>query len=584
MIVLILFVSLFAAPAAAEGTNEGGTAQKQKLTVTGFDAAEIGYMLDENERTYSEYNAGTELHVSSKEKIAHITVRFFDKAVEFRLSANGTSVDCGKELYLHGYVNVADAVGAAEDIVLTFGDKANVAEFAAYGVGTLPDDVQVWNPPLDRADLVMYSSHADDEQLFFSGVLPDSVAKGAAVEVVYFCDHSGESMRPHEQLDGLWAVGVRNYPVFGIFPDLYSESLEGAYYAYGAQGYGEEDFMAWQVENIRRFRPQVLVGHDVNGEYGHGTHLLNSETLQKAVIAAADSTQYPGSAEEYGVWDTPKTYLHLYPENAIVLDFDTPLDYFGGKTAYEVSCEGFSFHKSQHWTWFYNWMYGPEGARYTAASQITSYSPCNWGLWRTTVGTDTTPDLFEHIEFYPKPEPEQPEETAPVEPEETTRAEQDETTPAEPEETTAAAADETAPKKGISGGTVVLIFVSVALVALVGYVYFRVKANKRRLEEEQKRRRAERMRRAAQMHRRAEQLRFRAEQMRYSAEQTRNPEQMHLAERMLYDSDRMHRRAEQIRRGAGQTRSMPRPQMPTEQMRRTPYPQMPPEQMRRRRQ
>ena len=37
-----------------------------------------------------------------------------------------------------------------------------------------------------------------------------------------------EPVRQHEELDGLWECGIKNYPVKGTFEDLYSLSLEKA--------------------------------------------------------------------------------------------------------------------------------------------------------------------------------------------------------------------------------------------------------------------------------------------------------------------------------------------------------------------
>ena len=142
-------------------------------------------------------------------------------------------------------------------------------------------------------------------------------------------------------MDGLWTVGVENYPILPDFPDLYSESLEHA-----RTVYDEEAVISYQVELIRRFRPDVIVGHDINGEYGHGGHRLNADALMQAVELAADSAACPESLS-LGVWDTPKTYLHLYPENQIVMDWDQPLEAFGGKTAAEVAAEGYACHASQ---------------------------------------------------------------------------------------------------------------------------------------------------------------------------------------------------------------------------------------------
>lgn len=40
--------------------------------------------------------------------------------------------------------------------------------------------------------------------------------------------------------------------------------------------------------------------------------MFTALSMEKAVELAADASYQPRSAEKYGVWDTPKTYLHLY--------------------------------------------------------------------------------------------------------------------------------------------------------------------------------------------------------------------------------------------------------------------------------
>ena len=80
------------------------------------------------------------------------------------------------------------------------------------------------------------------------------------------------------------------------------------------------------------------------------------------------------------------------------MDYDIPLDYFGGKTAYEVSKIGYSYHKSQQYTWFTKWLNGPHNS-YTSIKQITTYSPTIFGLYYTTVGEDVNKnDMFENID------------------------------------------------------------------------------------------------------------------------------------------------------------------------------------------
>ena len=116
------------------------------------------------------------------------------------------------------------------------------------------------------------------------------------------------------------------------------------------------------------------------------------------------------------MWDVPKTYIHLWGERQIVMDYDTPLAFFGGRTAYQMSVEGYGCHNSQHWTWFTRWLLGTDEAPITAASQIGKYSPCEFGLYRTTVGDDEAGDMFEHVTLRRDIPPEtQPPETTPPE-------------------------------------------------------------------------------------------------------------------------------------------------------------------------
>jgi len=252
---------------------------------------------------------------------------------------------------------------------------------------------------LEKADLLLFSSHADDEHLFFAGILPYCAAKGIKVQVVYMTNHNDNPIRNIELINGLWAVGITNYPVISPFPDLFSESLADAIRVYKSRGVSEDDFIEFCVYNIRRFKPQVAVGHDSNGEYGHGTHMLSSAALMKAVVLAGDNSYQGESLDKYGVWDTPKTYINLWKERLIILSINEPLPFFDGKTAFQVSQHGFSFHKSQHWTWFYRWLYGTEQAPVTSSTQIKIYQPGRFGLYRTLVGDDSQDagDFFENI-------------------------------------------------------------------------------------------------------------------------------------------------------------------------------------------
>ena len=89
----------------------------------------------------------------------------------------------------------------------------------------------------------------------------------------------------------------------------------------------------------------------------------------------------------------PKTYVHLYPENPIRMNWDIPTERFNGMTPYEVcKKQGFPAHKSQ-----YKGFAGYFAGRETADS-IRENSPCEYGLYRSTVGADVQKDdLFENL-------------------------------------------------------------------------------------------------------------------------------------------------------------------------------------------
>jgi LmbE family N-acetylglucosaminyl deacetylase len=249
--------------------------------------------------------------------------------------------------------------------------------------------VQKWEAPYDRADMLFISAHSDDEALFFGGVIPTYVDKGYRLQVAYMCEfYRTEPYRRHEQLNGLWTMGIDHYPQLGEFEDLYSESLDGAMAQQDI-----DEVTEYVVRTVRRFKPQVLISHDFDGEYGHGQHMLLAEATARALKVTADSNEYTDSAGKYGTWDVPKAYFHLYGENEIELDARIPLNSFGGKTCLEVAAEAYKKHESQQWMWFYvSDGYDEEGNPTDYECSCTKY-----GLYKTAVGNDTGNDLMENI-------------------------------------------------------------------------------------------------------------------------------------------------------------------------------------------
>lgn len=342
--------------------------------------------------------AGAELTLQSEE-IGSLYLIFSEAHGEYQIIDNetGETREFGSGEYYHEFADLQEAFGKdLRDITLRFPRETKLCEVHVFTPGEVPDWVQKWTTcPDGEADLMLISAHGDDEQLFMGGVLPEYAGeRGMNVQVVYLTNHFNfQAYRIHEMLDGLWACGVRQYPVFGPFRDIYSMRMADAYSVHASFGETREVMLDFFVEQLRRFRPMVAITHDVNGEYGHAQHQICADLLMEAVSLSSDPDQFPETAEKYGTWDVPKTYLHLYPENPIVMDWDQPLEAFDGMTAFQVCRDyGFPAHASQvkDFAWYY--------AKMERAADIPQYSPCQYGLFRSTVGEDREKnDFFENV-------------------------------------------------------------------------------------------------------------------------------------------------------------------------------------------
>ncbi len=387
---------------------------KTVMSAEGFQS--VSKLFDGSRGSYETAGEGAVVKAQREDGISSLYIEFDRVPTAWTLtdSGKGVSVTCGENGFLHEYVNVESLFGyLPTEVEMHFAKDTVVADIYGFSVGELPTWVQTWELPCEQADLLLVTTHSDDEQLFFAGVLPYyTIEKGLEVQVAYVVQHfqaysTLNHTRPHEQLDGLWTVGVRHYPVMSDFPDLYAESkdrqtaFDQAKAAFASVGVTYDDFVNYMITCLRRFKPLVVVSHDLNGEYGHGAHVYAAAALTEAITLSGDAEKYPESAAQYGTWNVEKTYLHLYDQNQIVMDWDTPLESLGGKTPFQVTQEGFGCHKSQHWTWFNRWIYGTSDAPISLASQISSYSPCNYGLYQTNVGLDVVGgDFFENVKTY----------------------------------------------------------------------------------------------------------------------------------------------------------------------------------------
>ena len=337
----------------------------------------VSRLLDGNVATSCTAKERFELKIQSDTPIYGIYFIWNHTPPQWTLS--GEETVCGGD---YGFWHEYKPLNGGLSYTLTWDGTGTLADIYLFDKGNLPDYVQVWEPPCEKADFLLLPTHADDEHLWFGGTMPYYGGDlGYKIQVVYLMKHVYG--RHHELINGLWTGGVRNYPIISEFTDRYCDDI------YEAKAYyPEEEVAEFLVENIRRFKPEVIVGHDLEGEYGHGAHILNATVLsQRALTEANDPEKFTESYLKYGTWETKKCYLHLYQENEIFINWkEKSLTAFDGKNAYEVAQLGFEEHKSQ--------------VAYFSMSldNRKRYGNGLFGLYSSTVGEDVLKnDFLENI-------------------------------------------------------------------------------------------------------------------------------------------------------------------------------------------
>ena len=338
-----------------------------------------------------EANAWVEVTCPEGTPAQGVFIRWGKKPIDVIIQAPGSDQEWENVLehpgaYFNEYIAFGEPLSKFRIRPVAKEDKFAIIKLQVIGEGDVPDWVEQWQPFEGKADLMVLVAHADDELLYMGGVIPYySGEMGKKVIVVYIAQMNG--FRNVELLDGLWHCGVRNYPEMpsSKFKDQWCTGLKKC-----LRIWNEEKLLSYVTELIRKYRPDVIVTHDVNGEYGHGAHKACSYAVQKCVEKAADPKAYPESAAQYGPWQVKKAYLHLYQSDLGMIDFDwrQPLEAFGGKNAFEIAAEAFSMHRSQAASGKYK------------VEDFGKYDNSLFGLFYSTVGNDTpgANDLFENLD------------------------------------------------------------------------------------------------------------------------------------------------------------------------------------------
>lgn len=324
-----------------------------------------------------------QLYISSKQPIGAIYIKWNEIPQSYQVAYGSRQKDFGEKGFLHELIRIDKK---ANEVTLKGIEGFTINEISVYTKGNLPPEVQDWQTPHKKADILAFPTHADDDVLFFGALLSEYAAKGKDIQVAFLTNSNNtnttvnSSVRQHEALDGLWAMGIDAYPIVGSFADHSSRDLSHA-----KSLYDNDAILKYQVETIRRFKPEIVIGHDEQGEYGHGVHMLNTHLLKEAINVANDKNFDEQSNDKYGIHQVKKTYFHLYKQNQIVLDVHKKMSELAGKSPFEVATSAYQKHESQH--------------IYELAVEDFGVSDCRlFGLYKSNVGYDfKTNDLFEGI-------------------------------------------------------------------------------------------------------------------------------------------------------------------------------------------
>ena len=328
------------------------------------------------------FKSDTRISVTAAKPVSQLYFQFEIPCQWTLTLPDGTERQGGENGFIHEYVDLEQSVS---EFTVDVSEGTVFTGLFGFTQGETPDWVQKWLPPCETADLLVLPTHSDDEFLWFGGALPYYAGElGYEVQVVYMTNHYNNSFREHERLNALWHVGVRHYPVVcEKFTDWFSTKK----YEWAVEQFGYENVLEFQVETLRRFHPRVVLAHDINGEYGHGAHILNAQTLLEALPLTNDPEAFPESAEKYGIFNVQKCYVHLWEENQIIVKWeDMKLSQINNKSAMRMADEGYRENKSQ--------------CIYYSDPSYGQYDCRNFGLAFTTVGYDTPGknDMFEHID------------------------------------------------------------------------------------------------------------------------------------------------------------------------------------------
>ena len=162
-------------------------AAQQEISIVSTDGSDCHDILDDDYWSVEDFLAGTTLTIQTTEPIDSIYIKWDRPPGRWTLKDGEQEIVCGENDFRHEYVKLSGTSNTATLVAPEGGFV--IADLFAFSAGELPDFVQQWQPSWDKADILVVSAHADDEEIFFGGLIPNYTNEDRArVQLAYFCD------------------------------------------------------------------------------------------------------------------------------------------------------------------------------------------------------------------------------------------------------------------------------------------------------------------------------------------------------------------------------------------------------------
>ena len=148
---------------------------------------------DNNENSYLSISKGSTISITSEEDIYGIYIIYELSSQTGNININNKNINIGVNNFLHEYIDLKE--NKSKELTITYDNDVKIGEIYVIGEGEIPEYVEIWKTPCEKADVLLFSTHSDDEQLFFLGLLPTYVARGAYTHVivhVIFLDYQND--------------------------------------------------------------------------------------------------------------------------------------------------------------------------------------------------------------------------------------------------------------------------------------------------------------------------------------------------------------------------------------------------------